>query len=158
MTGARLKGAKVTYEQLGHDDLLLICPPDHEFALRAPDSIDEIVRQPFVMREEGSGTRIVTEEMLRGAGIDPGDLHVVTELGTGEAIVNAVEGGMGISVVSRWLADKAVELGTVAKVDSDYFPVHRPLYAVIPRGTLTRAADAFLDHLRAELGEPSERD
>ena len=83
---------------------------------------------------------------------------MVTELGTGEAIVNAVEGGMGISVVSRWLADKSVELGTVAKVDSDYFPVHRPLYAVIPRGTLTRAADAFLDHLRAELGEPSERD
>ena len=84
------------------------------------------------MREEGSGTRIVTEQMLQSAGIDPGDLHVVTELGTGEAIVNAVEGGMGISIVSRWLADKAVELGTVAKVDSEYFPLHRPLYVAIP--------------------------
>jgi DNA-binding transcriptional LysR family regulator len=158
MTGAKLKGTKVTYERLGHDDLFLICPPDHAFASRPPDSLEEVVEQPFVMREDGSGTRIVTEETLRGAGVDPGDLHVVTELGTGEAIVSAVEGGMGVSVVSHWLVDKAIELGTVAKVDCEYFPVHRPLYVVLPRGTLTRAADAFLDHLRDELGEPGEGD
>jgi DNA-binding transcriptional LysR family regulator len=153
VTGARIKGAKVTFEKLGHDDLLLVCPPGHPLASAEDPPLDEIVEHPFVMREEGSGTRIVTEEMLRGADVDPGDLNVVTELGTGEAIVSAVEGGMGIAVVSHWLVDKAVELGTVTVVSSDYFPVHRPLFAVLPRGTMTRAADAFLDHLRATLKE-----
>lgn len=151
MTGAQIKGAKVTYEELGTDDLLLVCPPKHPLASAKDVSLERVVEFPFVMREEGSGTRIVTEEMLRRASVEPGDLHVVTELGTGEAIVSAVEGGMGVSVVSHWLVDKALELGTVAQVDCPHFPVHRPLYAVIPRGTLTRAADAFLEHLREEL-------
>jgi DNA-binding transcriptional LysR family regulator len=84
--------------------------------------------------------------------VDPADLEVVMELGTSEAIVNAVEGGMGVGVVSHWMADKALALGTVAKVDAPGFPVSRPFYAVLPRGARSRAADALLAHLRSEMG------
>ena len=108
------------------------------------------------MREEGSGTRLVTEEVLDRAGVDPGDLNVVTEFGTSEAIVNAVEGGLGIGVVSRWMLEKALELKTVCAVQNGYCPVRRPLYVVTPRGTMTRAADALLDYLRVELGDAEE--
>jgi len=155
-TGAMIKGSKVTFEELADDDLLLICPPEHRLATASDVTLNQIVEQPFIMREEGSGTRIVIEETLRDFGVDPGDLNVVTELGSGEAIISAVEGGMGLSVVSRWLAEKALALGTVAEVQSDYFPVSRPLYAVIPRGTMTRAAEAFLEHLRVQLKSPAE--
>lgn len=150
MTGALIKGAKVHYEELGSDRLVMICPPGHPLTHTKP-TLSQVVEAPFVMREEGSGTRLVTEEVLRAEGIDPGDLHVVTELGTGEAIVSAVEGGMGIAVVSEWVAFKALELGTVEKVPVADFPVSRPLYVVIPRGTTTRAASAFVDHLRDTL-------
>lgn len=152
MTGAQIKGAKVHYEQLGTDELVMICPPHHPLAREKSVTLDQVVSEPFVMREEGSGTRQVTEEVLRTAGIDPDDLHIVTELGTGEAIVSAVEGGMGVAVVSAWVAHKALELATVARVPVANFPVSRPLFMVIPRRTLTRAAAAFLDHLRVTLG------
>ena len=151
MTGAEMKGAKATFEELGQDDLILVCPPKHKLSHTKDVQISDIVEVPMIMREEGSGTRMVTEEVMRNAGVEPGDLHIVTELGTSEAIVSAVEGGMGIAVVSRLAAEKALRVGTVAEVDLDHFPVIRPLYAVVPRGTLTRAADAFLDHLRQAM-------
>jgi DNA-binding transcriptional LysR family regulator len=151
MTGAEIRGAKARFEELGVDELVMICPADHELAGVAGVTTGRAAQAPFIMREEGSGTRLVTESVLRGAGIDPGDLHVVTELGTSEAIVNAVEGGMGIAVVSRFVASKAIELGTVKRIDTGDFPANRPLYAVVTRGTPSRAAAAFLEHLRAKL-------
>jgi DNA-binding transcriptional LysR family regulator len=152
MTGAEIRGAKVAFEQLGTDDLVMVCPPDHPFATAESLTMPDVVPAPFVMREEGSGTRLVTEEVLLKAGVDPGDLHVVTELGTGEAILSAVEGGLGIAVLSKWVAEKAIALGTVATVNVADFPVSRPLYVVMPRTNLTRAAEAFLGHLRERLG------
>jgi len=111
----------------------------------------EVAEHPFIVRESGSGTRMVFEQALRGGGIDPSELNVVMELGTSEAIVNAVEGGMGVGVVSHWMADKALTLGTVAQVTAPGFPVSRPFYAVSPRGARSRAAAALVDHLRREL-------
>lgn len=152
MTGAVVRGRKVHFEELGTDDLVMICAPGHPFASATGLKLARAVEAPFIMRETGSGTRLVTENVLRTAGVDPGDLNVVTELGTGEAIVNAVEGGMGVSVVSAWVADKALRLGSVSLVPVAEFPVSRPLFAVSPRTTLTHAAAAFLEYLRDGLG------
>ncbi len=157
MTGAVIHGRKVHFEQLGTDDLVMICAPGHPFATATGLKLAGVVEAPFIMRETGSGTRLVTESVLRTAGIDPGDLNVVTELGTGEAIVNAVEGGMGVSVVSAWVADKALRLETVSRVSVAEFPVSRPLFVVSPRTTLTHAAAAFLEYLRDRL-DPSARE
>lgn len=151
MTGAEVPGARVHYEQLGVDELLLICPPEHPLADRETPKFSEVAAQPFIVREAGSGTRMVSEDLVRRAGVDPGDLNVVMELGTNEAIVSAVEGGMGMGIVSRQVAAKALELGTVARVPGAGFPVERPLFLVLPRRSLTRAADALADHLRATM-------
>lgn len=148
VTGAEIRGAKVSHERLGTDELVLICSPTHRFTVNAPVDLTEVVSEPFVMREEGSGTRLVMESELALADIEPGDIHVITELGTGEAIVNAVEGGLGVAVVSSWVAAKALKLGTVHRIDIAPFPVRRPFYVVSPRGTMTRAARAFLEHLQ----------
>lgn len=153
MSGAVLKGVRVEFEPLGDDDVTVICPPTHRFSGKRRVSLEEATREPFIMREEGSGTRQVVEEALRAAGVDPQDLHVVTELGTSEAIVSAVEGGMGLAVVSTLVARKALELGTVSLAAVEGFPLSRPLYVVTSRSTLTRAAEAFRAHLRAELGQ-----
>ena len=68
-------------------------------------------------------------------------------LGTGEAIVSAVEGGLGISILSRLVADKAIKLGTVVQVDAVGLPAARPFYLVMPKGTPTRAAVALHEYL-----------
>lgn len=154
MTGAEVEaGGRVVFEECGRDQLVLVCAPDDPL-LRREESLapSDLVEESFVMRREGSGTRQVTEDALRSAGVDPAELRVVAELGTSEAIVRAVEGGLGIGIVSRWAAEKALALRTVAEVDVRGFPIERPFYLVSPQGPSTRAAEAFADHLRAALG------
>jgi DNA-binding transcriptional LysR family regulator len=151
MTGAQLPRAKVVYEEMGVDHLLMICPPDSPLAGRASVPLAEIAEHPFIVREGGSGTRMVFERALRDGGVDPDDLNVVMELGTSEAIVSAIEGGMGVGAVSHWMADKALTLETVAQIVTPQFPVVRPFYAVLPRGARSHAVDALAAHLRRAL-------
>ncbi|MDP2183243.1 MAG: selenium metabolism-associated LysR family transcriptional regulator [Actinomycetota bacterium] len=152
MTGARVDTGRVRLESIGTDELVMICPPNHPLASAHSATMDDAAEEPFIMRREGSGTRLVTEEVVREAGIDPDELRVLMELGTSEAIVSAVEGGMGLGVVSQWMVDKALELGTVARVPLARFPVSRPFYVVLPKGEPSRAAAALLEHLRDRLG------
>ncbi|GAV32279.1 transcriptional regulator [Coriobacteriaceae bacterium EMTCatB1] len=151
MTGAEVAGARVLQERLGRDDLVMVCPPEHPLADKHGIIMEDLVEEPFVMREAGSGTRMVAEEEMRRHGVDPQELDVVLELGTNEAVLSAVEGGLGIGVVSTWVADKALKLGTVAQIDVGGFPLRRPLYLVMPRTTPTRAAHALADFLRERL-------
>jgi DNA-binding transcriptional LysR family regulator len=151
MTGATVRGARIAFEELGTDELILICAPDSPLATRTGVALAELADESWVMRESGSGTRQVTESLLADHGLDPQELRVAVELGTGEAIVSAVEGGLGISILSRHVAGKALELGTVVSVDAMGLPATRPFFSVMPKGTPTRAAQAFLEHLRSEL-------
>ena len=152
MVGAKVRGARATLEEISTDELVLICPPDSPLLERKGLLAPDLANERFIMREQGSGTRQVTESALRAQGINPDDLLVVTELGTSEAIVRAIEGGLGLGIVSRWVAEKAIALGTVRELSVGGFPVSRPFYVVIPHRSSTRAAGAFLEHLRLSFG------
>ena len=151
VTGAVVKGARVSSEQFGTDDLILICPPDSPLSARKRVSLSGLSEEPWVQREQGSGTRQVAESLLANSGLDPQELKVVVELGSGEAIVSAIEGGLGVAIVSSHVAEKAIALGSVAQVDCVELPMSRPLYVVLPKGTPTRAADAFREYLVREV-------
>jgi DNA-binding transcriptional LysR family regulator len=151
VTGARIDDAHVTFEAVGTDELVIVAPPGSPLAGRRLTGAD-LVDEPFVVREEGSGTRAVLDDALRVAGLAADGQRIALELATNEALVNAVEGGLGIAGVSRWAADKAIALGTVVELDVAGFPVARPFYLVLPKGARTRAAEAFAELLRARLG------
>jgi len=93
----------------------------------------------------------MVERELAAQGVDPANLRVVAQLGTGEAIVSAIEGGLGIAMVSRFVASKALELGSVVRIDLAGKAIERPFYTVLPKGTPTRAASAFNTHLHGTL-------
>lgn len=152
VTGARIAGSKANSEPFIDDEIVLICPPGHPLAGGEEHSAAELAQARWVMRESGSGTRMVLEGILEEEGVDPAELEIVMELGTSEAVLAAVEGGMGLGAVSRFVADRALAAGDVQAVRSPRFPVSRPLFIVTPRGTLTRAAQALLAALRREAG------
>ena len=72
--------------------------------------------EPFVSREQGSGTREFTDQYLRRCKIAPEDLNVVMELGSPEAIKGVVETGLGVAIVSRATVAKERRLGSIAAV------------------------------------------
>jgi DNA-binding transcriptional LysR family regulator len=147
VAGAIVKGARVVFQPLGHDELIAICPPTSNLASRKKVTLADLATEDWVARELGSGTRQAAEHALSEAGGDPSHLRVVAQLGTGEAIVTAIEGGLGVAVLSRLAAEKSLASGAVSRIDLDGAPLLRPFFTVLPKGTPTRAAAAFVAHL-----------
>ncbi|MEE2980082.1 MAG: LysR substrate-binding domain-containing protein, partial [Pseudomonadota bacterium] len=83
--------------------VVLFMPRNHPWAKRCGIRLAELEGQPMILREEGSSTRQIIEDALAEAGVAP---QVVMEIGSREALHEAVAAGLGIGVVS------AAELGT----------------------------------------------
>lgn len=142
---------RVQCEEFATDAIVVVAPAGHALAGRKRKAPAEVLtREPLVFREKGSATRHVVEQHLTSLGLAPADLDVTLELGTSEAVVGAVESGLGIGIVSRFAAEKALALGTVAELKVETFPIRRLIYVcTVTKRPLTRAAEAFLDFARA---------
>ncbi len=117
-----------------HDDqLVVVAEPGHELVRRGGKvKAAEIVKYPFISREEGSGTRDVIMHYLLQEKINPGDMNLSLELGSPEAIKGAVEAGMGITIISRSIIDKELKLNRLAELQLDP-PLSRPFSFVRQR-------------------------
>lgn len=115
------------------DQLVVIAEPNHELVRRGGKvKASEIVKYPFVSREEGSGTRDVILQYLIEEKVNPADLNFSLELGSPEAIKGAVEAGMGITIISRSIIGKELKLNTLCELQLDP-PLTRPFSFVRQR-------------------------
>jgi len=131
------------------DKLVAVLPPEHELAGRASLPVADVLKYPFIAREEGSGTREVTFDYLRGAGLEPANLTLVMELGSPESIKGAIEAGMGISILSRSTIGKELQLRTLTCVELEP-PLERPFSFVHQKQKFrVRAIEELLDFTRA---------
>lgn len=129
---------------VAQDRLVLVVPPSHPLA--AVDALTgvDLTAHPWVLREEGSGTRSVFETALAAAGVVPADLTVALELPSNEAVLAAVEAGAGASVLSE-----AVVVGKLAAgvLVAAAFPLPERTFWMLRHKERyrSRAADALLD-------------
>lgn len=107
------------------DEMQLICPPDHPLAKRKSVTVEDIRKYPFIVREEGSGSRSVINTYIREQGLNVNDFNIVMELGAPEAIKMAVEAEVGLAIVSRTTLLKELKLETLTAVPLDP-PLRRP--------------------------------
>ena len=148
---APVPDSDVEVEPVMEDELLLIVPASHSLAGRGMVSLSELMPCSFVLREQGSGTRIVMEDTLRQKGIDPAELSVVMELGSTGAVKSAVEAGLGVSMLSPSAVRHEYALGLVDILRIREISFKRKFYAVHLRDTmLAWPAAAFLSHMKLE--------
>lgn len=95
------------------DQMVLVVPGGHEWAGQeiAPN---DLVKQPLLTREFGSGSRRVVERALTRAGIRLKQLQIRMELDSTEGLLSAVEAGLGLAFVSRWAVRNQLALGTLS--------------------------------------------
>jgi DNA-binding transcriptional LysR family regulator len=136
-----LKSAK-----LGEDSLTVVVAPDHPLADRATVAGPDLLAHPFVMREEGSGTRAATMGALRKLlGQDAaGKITVACEVGSAEAVKAGVRAGLGIAFVSSLAIRDEVAHGTLKTPKLKGLDVRRSFHLVSrPDDLLSPAARAF---------------
>lgn len=136
-------------EAVMNDELRLIVDRNHPLANRKSVKIAEVKEYPFVLREQGSGTRLVMEEQLKLKDIDITDLKVVMELGSTGAVKSAVEAGLGISFVSASSVKHEVALGLIQMIDIEDAVFQRKFYSIYLKSALLPiSAVTFLTFLR----------
>lgn len=115
-----------------NDQLVVAAPVGHPLASLEKVSVEELVKHPFICREEGSGTREVIYEYLIQNGSNVDCLNICLELGSPESIKGAVEAGMGVSIVSRTTINKELALNSLVGIPLDP-PLERPFSFVRQR-------------------------
>jgi len=128
--------------------LVIVAHPDHPLAKEKAIPLERIVKERFLLREVGSGTRSASAQFFAEHG-----LNVVPymDLGSSEAIKQAIMANMGISVLSLSSLELELELGRVVILDAVGFPLQRMWYGVHLQGKrLGLTATTFLDFLVAE--------
>jgi len=133
----------VTSQPFLDNPLVVFAPANHPLAQEKNIPIQRLSNEPFIMREPGSGTRRAVQNLLEEQGIS---VKVKLELGSNEAIKQAIAGGLGISVLSRHtLLSDAAEFSIL---DVQHFPIKRTWYMVYPSGKqLSIVARTYYEYL-----------
>jgi len=123
-----VKSSYVKREKFRDDELVLIVPAHHPWS----DVIElsDLMIEPLILREEGSGTRMVLEGALMEKSLSISDLNVNMVLGNTEAIKHAVAAGLGVSFVSKCTIGKELALGLLRIVRVRGFNVMRELFII----------------------------
>ena len=101
VVGALPASRTLETRQLMADDLVLIVPPEHPWVARKTVTVDDVKREPLILRERGSGSRETLEQALKEVGLELTAFHVVGEIASTQAVKQAVRAGLGLSFVSR---------------------------------------------------------
>ncbi|MBD2260012.1 LysR family transcriptional regulator [Pseudanabaena sp. FACHB-2040] len=128
--------------------LVVIGPKNHPLVDKSNISIQALNGEPFIMREPGSGTRQAVQKLFSKHKVD---VKVRLELGSNEAIKQAIAGGLGISVLSLHTIISEGTKGEFAILDIEHFPIERHWYVANLAGKqLSVVAETFLQYLLEE--------
>ncbi len=141
---------KIKSEPLISDELTIAVPYFHPWTKKKSISILEITKEPFILREEGSGTRQIIEKYLSEHGININNMLISLVLGSTESIKEAVENGMGIAIVSKWAARKEVKYGSLKLITPREGRILRDFSLIMPKNAiLSHAVDEFVSYLKS---------
>lgn len=137
--------------------LVVIAPINHPLAKERNIPMARMAQETFLVRESGSGTRTAMEQFFAEHKIT---LTTGTEMSTNEAIKQAVQAGMGLSILSRHTIQLELDTNRLTVLDVKNFPIQRHWYVIHRKGKhLTTVAQAFkafvLENIRAESVFPS---
>ncbi len=117
-------------EPFGDHPMIMIGPPDHPLAGQVDIDRSAIAEERFLMREEGSGTRVVFEEFFHGPVRRDSNFNI--EIGSNETIKQGVMAGLGLALISAHTVAFEVETGRLAVLHVKGLPIRRTWYVAYP--------------------------
>ena len=100
LVGRKADDPHLEFRFLASDRMVLVAPPGHALSRRKKVTVKQLAAHPLILREAGSGLRHCFEKSLERAGRSLAELRVALELGSNEAIKEAVLRGVGVAVLS----------------------------------------------------------
>lgn len=128
--------------------LVVVAPRNHPLANEKHIPLERLAEEPLIMRESGSGTRMAVESFFAENRLQ---MLVEMEIGSNEAIKQAVVGGLGLSILSRHSLALEGPQGPLVVLDVEGFPIQKHWYVIYPGSKqLSIVAQTFLEYLLTE--------
>jgi DNA-binding transcriptional LysR family regulator len=152
IVGARPAQRALEARELMGDELVVVVPAEHGWARRETVSLAELQAEPMVVRERGSGSREALERALAAAATGLTAFRVVGEMGSTEAVKQAVRAAMGVALISKRAVEDECRAGLVSCVRVSNMTVARAFYLVTHRDrSRSPLALAFLTFLESQF-------
>jgi DNA-binding transcriptional LysR family regulator len=148
LVGRKLDNPNLDFRFLASDRMVLVVGPGHPLGTKKHVTVGQLAGHPLILREAGSGLRQCFEKALDRTGRSLADLDVVLELGSNEAIKEAVRRGVGVAVLSALAVEKGVGAGRLRALDVRGIRCERDMFVVRDRRrVLPPTARLFLTFL-----------
>ena len=151
VVGSKGSHKDLIYQGLWEDELVLAIPAQHRWARKKAVSFSDLLDEPFIVREMGSGTLKSMEASLR----DPhskaaSSLQVVARFGSSTAVKEGIKAGLGVSILSSRAIDTELKTGILRALRVKGLPMHRRFYLVRDRRRIASPlCQAMIDFLLA---------
>jgi DNA-binding transcriptional LysR family regulator len=119
--------------------LVVIVSPEHPWARRKSVEKAMLLREPMIGGEPGTGTARLLQQTF---GVDASSLKIGLELGSTEAVKQAVRAGLGISIILESAVRDEVRSGTLRALHVEDTPLAKPLFSIFPGGLSTSSPAA----------------
>ena len=148
--GAKLNHPSLHYEKYEEDEIIVVAPSDHPLTRKKGVNLEELLKEPWIIREEGSGTRIAVEKALRRKGKSLKQFNVVMEMGSTSSVKEGVKARLGLAFISGRATEGEIRQGSLSRIDVEGFePISRQIYIVSHRRrTLSPMGMEFLRFLK----------
>jgi DNA-binding transcriptional LysR family regulator len=148
--GAKLNHPSLLYEKYKEDEIIVVAPSDHPLSRKKRVNLQELLKEPWIIREEGSGTQIAVEKALRKKGKSLKQFNVVMEMGSTSSVKEGVKAKLGLAFISKRATEEEVSQGFLSQIDVEGIePISRQIYIVShPGRTLSPIGMEFLRFLK----------
>jgi len=152
--GAKLNHPSLHYEKYEEDQIIVVAPSGHPLTRKKKVDLDELLKEPWIIREEGSGTRIAVERALRRKGRTLKQFNAVMEMGSTSSVKEGVKARLGLAFISGRATEGEIPPGLFPPNDWEGFgPLLPQIYIVSHRRrTLSPMATEFLRFLKETKG------
>ena len=133
--GAKLDHSSLHYEKFEEDEIIIVAPSDHPLIRKRRVTLEELLNELWIIREEGSGTQIAVEKALRKKGKSLKQFNVAMEMGSTSSVKEGVKANLGLAFISRRAAEEELNQGLFSRIDVEGIePISRQIYIVSHRG------------------------
>ncbi len=133
VVGARTPDTAIVQETLLADEMKLIIPADHSWAHRSSIDFSELIEQPFIAREPGSGTWQSICKTITDAGLDPKQLNVKMTMGSSVSVIQGILNRLGISILSTAAVADEIASGRLAALSVNGLALNRFFYLTLAK-------------------------
>ncbi len=158
--GARVPERDLEFRRLATDKLMPVIAPVGSWSSVREASLGSLKREPLVIRQPGSGTRMIMERHLNEQGYSLEEFNVVAELGSTAAIKEAIKTGVGWSIISNLAIRSETAAGLLRPIRvSGIRSMERSFFVVVnTRRNPSPICETFLDLLSLELPVPASQE